>query len=160
MKIPVEKQIKILKIVNIFMVVGIIGTGYLMFLKYQETNPHILTGSLEYLKEKSRPANPAVGVYLKLILNYPKYAKFGKNDGEDVNTGFFIISNSTTKFEISVVNTTHNVNRGVVVDVEDKNGNGVIDTGDIFHIYGRNLKGYEIGFCVTGVSGIIQIKVS
>jgi len=63
-------------------------------------------------------------------------------------------------FEIRIVNTTHNVNRGVVVDVEDKNGNGIIDTGDIFHIYGRNLKGYAIAFCVDRVSGIIQITIS
>ena len=67
----IEKQIKILKIVNIALVILMIIVAYLVILK-ASTLGHspITTGKLIYLEDISEPENPQVGVYLKLILKY------------------------------------------------------------------------------------------
>ncbi len=147
-----KTQINILAIVNIVLIAGIAITGYLLFQEEQKMTPNIVSGKLVYLKESSSPSDPAVGVYLKLILENPKYIRF------DGKACIILIHNSTPDTGVQIENRTGNEIDGFVVDVEDKNGNGVIDTGDIFHIYGRNLKGYEITFCITGVNGNIHIK--
>ena len=151
-----KTQIKIIKIVNIVLVVAVVVAAYFVFVKWQSLGKHeIITGKLIYLKEISDPENPEVGVYLRLHLEYPEHVKFG--DGG--YCGVLRIYNKTNAVGIPLENTTGNEREGFVVDVEDKNGNGFIDTGDEFHIYGRKLGGYEVSFTITGVSGNIHIKI-
>ncbi len=152
----IEKQVKILKIVNIALVVLLIIAAYFVVLKATTLCHHTtITGKLIYLEDISRPENPKVGVYLKLILEYPKYVKFG----EKIDCGFLVMANATTEVGIHLENTTGNKKDGFIVDVKDKNSNGVIDTGDIFHIYGRPLTGYKIMFEVNAIRGNLHIYI-
>ncbi len=152
----IEQQIKILKVVNAVLIVVLIIVAYFVVLKYQSLGHcATITGELIYLKEISDPENPEIGVYLKLTLEYPNYAEFG----EEGNAGFLIITNTTTDVGLHLKNVSGNERDGFIVDVDDKNNNGVIDTGDVFHIYGRSLNGYDVMFCVSGISGNIHTHI-
>ncbi len=155
-KINLKTQIKILVIINILLIACIAVIGYLLFLEYQNTEAYVLTGNLEYLKEISDPENPEIGIYLKLYLEYLKYAKFGYSAG----SAFICISNASESLCISINSTNNNEKDGFIIDLEDRNNNGVIDTEDIFHIYGRKINGYNIMFCISGISGNIHTHIS
>ena len=116
---------------------------------------NILYGKLTYLSNQSNPEDPKVDVYLKLTLENPKYAKLG----EDTHFGFLGIANNTVEVEISLKHITGNEREGFIVDVEDKNNNGLLDTGDVFHVYGRSLNGYYVTLQIDGVDGSIQTHI-
>ncbi len=149
-------QIKALAVINAILLIAIVLAAMAVMSNLSPPrHDNILYGSLTYLSNQSNPENPKVGVYLKLTLENPKYARFG----EHTIFGFLSIANNTTVVGIHLKSKTGNERGGFIVDVEDKNGNGLLDTGDLFHVYGRPLNGYYVELQISGVGGSIQTHI-
>ncbi len=152
-----KSQIKALAVVNAILIIAIVLAAMAVMNNLSPpSHENILYGSLMYLSNQSNPEDPKVGVYLKLTLENPKYARFG----EHTIFGFLFIANNTTEVEIPLKSITGNEREGFIVDMEDKNNNGLMDTGDVFHVYGRPLNGYYVVFQITGILGNIQTYIS
>ncbi len=149
-------QIKALAVINAILLIGIVLAAMAVMNNVSPpSHENILHGSLMYLSNQSNPEDPKVGVYLKLTLENPKDARFG---GHTI-FGFLFIANNTTEVGIPLKSITGNERDGFIVDVEDKNNNGLLDTGDVFHIYGRSLNGYYVALQISGVDGDIQTHI-
>ncbi len=157
MREKLKSQIKALAVINAILLIAVVfaALGVMNNLS-PPAHENILSGKLTYLSDQSDPEDPKVGVYLKLTLEYPKYARFG----EHTIFGFLFIANNTTEVGIPLKSKTGNEREGFIVDVEDKNNNGLVDTGDVFHVYGRSLNGYYVVFSISGISGTIQTHIS
>lgn len=96
---------------------------------------------------------------VKIELENPKYMKFKSQSEYWYNYGFIAVYNKTFSVIIELYNLTNNQRKGIIIDVIDTNNDGLMDTGDIFHIYGRVLSGCKIQFCAEGISGNISIQI-
>ena len=143
-------DVEILAIIDTFLLLFLIA----MILTPQHSGPYCLPpimGEMVYLKNISNPTDPDSGVWFKIDLENPKYAEIG--------SVVLRVFNGSRSTRIMLRNFTKNENQGLFVDVVDENGNGVIDTGDRFHIYGWVLRGYTLRLYINGVPGFIISNV-
>ena len=112
-----------------------------------------LVGELEYMSNISQPNNTKVGVWVKILLNHPESAR------SERTMGYIFESNDNyTAFLFRDAGNTLNES-GYLIRYYDKNANGLVDTGDMLHVWGKNLSGCAVAFTVSGYSGNAELNI-
>ncbi len=153
--IRLESQISVLKIVDIFLLIIILLIAFLIAGIQPCSCTDKLIGELNYLSNISEPDNASVGVWIRISLSHPESALPEKTRGLIFESEH---DDNYTAFMFDDAEKTLNKG-GYLIEYNDKNGNGLVDTGDVIHLWGRNLSGYGLAISVSGYSGSAQVII-
>ncbi len=150
-----EKQILALKIFDVVLLLAIVWGAYSLAGIKPCSCASKLIGELDYLSDISEPDNASVGVWIRISLSHPESALPKKTRGlifESEHNGNY------TAFIFDDAEKTLNKG-GYLIEYHDKNGNGLVDTGDVIHVWGKDLSGHGLTISVSGYSGSAQVMI-
>ncbi len=153
-----KKQVTMLKIVNILLIVLIITAPILLMLFPPTlcscTSEDKLIADLEYVSNISMPSNSSIGVWVKLHFSNPPEIKPEKVTG-------IIAENDDrwVKFIFSDAKDAPLNESGYLIEYIDVNEDGLVNTGDMLHVWGKPLSGNRIIISVVAYVGNSQLMV-
>ncbi len=150
-----ESQISVLKIVDVFLLIIILLIAFLLAGIQPCSCASKLIGELDYISDISEPDNASVGVWIRISLSHPESALPKKTQGwifeseHDDNYTVFLFDDAEKTLNKG----------GYLIEYNDKNSNGLVDTGDVIHLWGRNLSGHGLAIFVSGYGGSAQVII-
>ena len=154
MKFNIYKQIKLLKVLNLLLLVVLLFTAYITISNSLQNNETTkLMGEIRYLEEISYPTNSSKGVWLKITLDNPKKTELTQiRLGADLANGTHIYFNFRSDNFIATYG-------NYTAQFYDRNQDGYVSSGDEFHIYGVALKNADFYFYVSGYNGELREEI-
>ncbi len=154
MTLNIPEQIKLLKALNILLLIVLLCTVYIVINDSLQTNETTkVMGKIRYLEEISDPANSSKGVWLKITLDNPKKAELTQ-----IMLGADLANEKRVYFNFRSDNFTATYGN-YTAQFYDRNQDGYVSSGDEFHIYGVALENADFYFYVSGYNGALRERI-